>query len=258
MYVGTEEDWDWDYDYENDRYINYIDRIEGYALIPENVKVTLKRGNEIMMSAELATKLDMQDEEFNIEEDSYSVSLTTKIADYTFCLNKAKYNAQADAAIEYYVKKGNKTLLSTAISADLSYWNDELKELSNADISFSIMDKVCIKGTCSDVMDIAYLIEEAEDYDDNENKFKSYISSINDLIDLGIYYDGSNVKQAYVRLEAARYEDWGYEYWDFEPVICFGDGTKYNTFDVFFNENDFRDLIYGFEDMIRDFERLLD
>lgn len=258
VYIGREEDWfDYEYDDETGKYIEYIDVYQNYLEIPEVIELTLTVNDSKMANVKLTTSLDIDGEEFNIERDNYSASLSFSVADYSINVDKFSYNAQKDASVAISLKKGSKLLAKASAYVEGYYRNEEIGAAKNAEIVFDILEKVKVKGECMDILRLADKVEKAEEYCDNEKTFKSYLSDINEMLDLNVYYNNSNTVQASVRIDASCEDEWGEEYWYFEPVICFGDGTSYNTFDVFFDENDFEDLIRSFENLIEDFEWLL-
>ena len=258
VYIGKSDDYtSWDYDSSLDKYIEYIDVYQNYIIIPENIVLTVTKEGGKLAEIKLTTTMDMDSEYFNIKEDNYSATFTCSINDYTISIDKASYKAQKNAAVSMQIKKGKKILASTSISADGYIKDEEVGDIKNAKISFEIMEKVAVKGYCNDILRLADKIEKAEENEDDEKAFKSYVTDINELLDLGVYYNKSDKKQAYVQIEAVCEDDWGYEYWDFLPVICFDDGTKYNTFDAFFDKDDFKDLINSFNKLVDDFEWLL-
>ena len=76
----------------------------------------------------------------------------------------------------------------------------------------------------------------------------------NDLLDLGVYYDGGSLEQARVKLEV--FEDKGKGRWECEPVIYFADGSSYTTFEAFFNEVDFADVVDAANNLVDGFYAL--
>lgn len=87
-----------------------------------------------------------------------------------------------------------------------------------------------------------------EDNRDNESQYKSYLNQANSMMNVGVYYNNSQTRQASLRFEPffhqyAYYDNGGY--WGNEPVIVFTDGTSYSTFDAFFDEDSFKSVLDG-------------
>ena len=262
VYAGNTDDWRDDYyDSSADKYIDYIDNYENYIKIPEKIVVSLTQNGSSIVTFTLTTDLNMVDgEDFNLEKDKYAITANVKIKDYEWSLSKASYKAQNNAEISMSIKKGSTTLVSMGayIDAKVDVDDEEVTSAKNAKLNFSIMDnKVKVAGSCLDIIKFCNKLEQAEEYYDQETAYKSYINEANDMLDLYVYYNGTNTKQAYVNLEPF-YDDYYYGYgeWDCEPVIRFNDGTSYSTFEAFFDEDDFKDLINTFERLIEDFEDL--
>lgn len=259
VYVGDEEDWDdYEYDYSIDKYIEYIDRYENRIAVPEKITLTLTQGSKKAIELVLTTDLNTVDgENFNLEKDRYNVSATLDVNGYKLTLDKVAYNAQSNASINMNLKKDGKVLLKMSASVDGKLNDEEITSAKNARLEFDLLDKVKIAGDCSDVIKFNEKLEKAEDYCDDEGRFKSYLNDANGLLNLNVYYGGTDVVQAYVELESFYEESyWGDNEWDYEPVICFKDGSKYSTFEVFFDEDDFKSIIKSFERLVEDFEDL--
>lgn len=264
VYVGADEDWDWlGSQYDAGKYYYYydIDIINNYIMLPSTINVTLYRGAEKMLDAVLNTDLAaMDDENFDLSRDKYNINAAFNFNGYSIVLNKMKYAPAGEGTeISYEIKHGNSNLLTFSASSELDVENDGFYGADNNNINISIMDAVQFKGYCSDVHRLATLLDEADQRDDNEAEFKECVRKMNKLIDVGLYYDYKNVKYASVQLEAFAYEDYWDEltYWSCTPVILFEeDGTSY-SFEEFFNEKAFRNVIRAFERLIEDYDDII-
>ena len=106
-----------------------------------------------------------------------------------------------------------------------------------------------MQGVITDVRKYAEYLEDAYDNDESESMFKSYINQANALSDISLFYDNSAVKQADIMLEPFAETDWSYTYWEAEPVIKFYDGSSYSSFEAFFNDRDFKNVIDTFKSL---------
>ena len=253
VYAGSSEDWD--YDYNGYEYITYIDNYDNYITIPETITVTLSQGGKELAALELKTDLNsVAGENFNIEKDSYNVSASFNLNGYEWNLSKLAYKAQGNSSVKLDLSKNDDVLLSMSASVDMTIDGDELTSAKNAQLSFDVLGKIKVAGSCSDIAKLSEKFEKADDNDENEGTYKSYISEANNLLKLKVYYDGTNQEQASVRLEPF-YDDY-YGEWYSVLVICFEDGTSYSTFEAFFDETDFRNLINALEKLVSDFDAL--
>ena len=265
------DDKDWkDYTWENNGYTyisnEYIDRNQYTIGIPERIVVTLTQGGETVVKTTVTVNLSgISSEEFNLSKSSLSLSAVIELNNgYKFNLSNVTYSANSKASVSFAMTKNSATLLSIAASGDVSnmpsvdfsdianddFDDDDFENVKgkNAFAKVDVMGKLQVQGTLSDVRKYADYLEQADDYDDDEKNFKSYINQANDLADVSLFYNGTNVRQATVRLEPFIDEQWGGRtYWEAEPVIYFFDGSSYSSFEAFFNEKDFRSVIDTFK-----------
>lgn len=268
VYVGDEDYYqEGYYDYNLGKYISYLDRFENYIEIPEYILVTFTQGGANLSTLNLITNLSMIDENFNLEQDQYAMAVKMTVKEYEWNFEKVSYKAQQNAEISFNMKKGSQMLFAMGAYVDgkVDMESGEVTSAKNANLNFSILnDKVKVAGNCLDVIKYCNKLEKAAEHADDEKTYKSYINEANDMLDLNVYYDGTNTKQAYISLEPFYEEDYYYGYngydkygeWICEPVICFEDGTSYSTFATFFDEDDFKSLINTFEKLVKDFEKL--
>ena len=69
----------------------------------------------------------------------------------------------------------------------------------------------------------------------DENAFKDALAELEKLYGFGVYYDGGNTIQATIGFEPVF--DEVDQYWTYNPVIRFADGTSYAVEDYFSQEN---------------------
>ncbi len=262
VYVGEEEEWEWlGSDSDGDMYeYNYgIDIYNNYILVPSVINITLDRAGsrlaEVIVNTDLSS---MRGEEFDLSRDQYNVSTTFNFNGYSIVNDKIKYLPDGKGTeVSYSIKHGKSNLLTFNISSELDVDNEYFYGADNSNIVLNIMDAVQIKGYCSDANLLLKYYDEADNAED-ESEFKEYVKKMNNLIDFSLYYDNRNTKYASVELESFLYKDYWGEEWYCTPVIRFiGDGTSY-SFEEFFNEKDFRNVIRTLERLIEDYEYLLD
>ena len=268
VYVDNDYSYDWEncyYDEENGVwvYLGEVDKI--YFHVPENIQLTLTQNNKNLASVVFKADLSsIKGEEFNLGTDKVNLSATAEFNGYSVVVDKFKYAPEKGTAASATIKKGSKTLISAAASADIDATNEEFYGSENNKVEVDIMGEVQIKGSVQrDVIDVAEKLEDAYDNDMDEGEFKKGIARINEMIDLNVYYNKSKTSSAKVELRAFSYasyneSDYGYvERWDIEPVIVFNDGTSYG-FEEFFNEDDFKKVIKAFERLFEDFYDMLE
>ena len=283
VYMLSDDDWQ-DYDYEwitDDYYVSndYYDRTQYTIGVPERVVVSLTRGREVIVKVKVNTDLSsLQGDRFDISRNNASFTSEVNLNNgYTFMLSQMKYNANSDIALSFDVTKNGSSLATVAVSSEITgipscnvdafssesfdmddYETDDANA-KNAFVKIDILGKVQIQGKVSNVRKYVDYMDEAYDNDESESSFKSYLNMANGLADINLFYNNSSVKQATVKWEAFVDETYyGYTYWDSELILNFYDGTSYSTFEAFFNDTDFKSVIDSFEELVENYEDLVD
>lgn len=273
VHVSNVDDWyDYDYDSSTGRYIEYYDRIQMTIGVPEQITLSLTRGNanvfKVVMDIDLASIVS---NEFDLSRSQLNMSVSTEFGNgYKFVISQAAYSPSKVSA-SFTVLKNGQMLINAITSSNIEdipslkmseteevFDEFENIEAKNAYFKFDVLGKVQMQGTIEDARKYAEYLAEADDNYDHERAFKSYINQANALADINLFYDGSATKQATISLEA--FEDYSYggvSYWVAEPIITFYDGSSYNTFGEFFNKIDFKKTIRAFENMIESYEDMI-
>lgn len=266
------------YDWDGDGYITYYDRSELVIGIPEKVVVTLTKDGSNLLTTTLNVSLSsLQGEEFDLSKSGCTLTMTTELNNgYKIELSNVAYTANKKASATFTTSKGNRTLVSLAIAADVSGipscnvsafsdkhfdlddYNTEDATAKNAYVKFDILGKIQIQGTLTDVRQLCKLIDEANHNEENESKYKQSVKKINELFNVFLYYDGKSVKQANVKLEPFEKDRYYYKEWYVEPVIEFYDGSSYSLLTSFFNEDDFSSLINSAKRLADDYRGLVE
>ena len=261
VYAGDETDWvDYYYDYDEGYYHDYYDRYERTIAVPEHIELTFVQGSKTLVNVVVKTDLSsMSGDDFDLSKDSYTASANIFINDYEFVFDNISYKAGKNASVSYKIKRKNKNIISLKITADVDASNEDLNSCKNANVSIDIMGDIQIKGKCTDVVRFIEYLNAADENDENEAQFKSYISLANSMLDLGVYYKGKPYKFANIKIEPAVDKYYYYEYWYCDFVIYFNDdNTTYTLLEVFFNDKDFASVINKFEGLMRSYSRLFD
>lgn len=275
VYVGDIEDWVDDYyDDSKNEWTDYYDRTQLTISVPEHIVVTLTQGGSTVVKATVDIDLkNITNNEFNFATNSMTVSGKVELNNgYVFHASQVAYTANSKASVSCSISKNGTSLVSMSVAADVSDipncnlsaftydpedfdWDDANGK--NALLKVDVLGKVQIQGTLTDVRSFANNLEDAEDNEENENKFKQYIDKANSLADVNVFYDNSSTKQATFTLEPFEESDYYYRYWSVEPTIHFYDGSSY-SFDVFFNEKDFKKVINTYKRLGENYEDLIE
>lgn len=274
------DDWtDWQSKYETGDYYyyDYYDRTQYTVGVPEKIEVSLTRGGSDVVKTTLNITLsDIANEEFDLSKDNLSLTLSTELNNgYKLNVTQCAYQANKKVSVAATLQKGSTTLVAMGVASDVSglpscnvsaftpdfdgdAYNFDDANGKNAVVRLDVLGKMQLQGTLTDVRKYADYLDKADDNDDRESTFKSYLNQANQLADINLFYEGKKEKQASVRWEPFADESWGHTSWDAEPVIVFYDGTSYSTFEAFFNDADFKSTINTFKALADKYADLFD
>ena len=270
VYLLNTDEWI-DYDSKtvgNDYYsYDYYDRTQWTIGVPEKVVLTLTQGGREVVKTTVNIDLgSISNEEFDLSKNSLNVSTLVEFKNgYTINVSQVSYTANSKVSVQSTMSKNGKDLVVMALASDLSgipscnvsaftksdfdiddYDTDKTNG-KNAFVKLDILGKIQIQGTISDIRKYADYLEQADENDEKESNFKSYLNQANALTNVNMFYDGNIVRQASVTLEPFEKKEWDYSYWTTEPVLVFYDGSSYSTFEAFFNDRDFKTTIEAFK-----------
>ena len=279
VFIGNIDEWvDYNSDYSNDYYISndYYDRTQLTVGVPENIVVTLTQGGSQVVKVTVKLNIgDLSNDKFDLSKNQLTASTLVELNNgYKFNVSQVAYNGNNKTSVSFDMSKNGESLASVAFSSDISgipscnidamvSGNIDEEDFNNSNmknvyVKLDIMGKLQIQGTLSDVRKFTDYINEADDNDDDEKTFKSYVNQANSLANFNLFYDGKSTKQATVTLEAFEEESWnGMKYWYMEPMLNFYDGSSYSTFDAFFNDKDFKSVIDAFEKLADNYASLI-
>lgn len=230
--------------------------------IPEYIYVTFTQGETTLLSFTLHLDLsNVTGTEIDLSKDRYSITETLTINDYSWILSKLDYNTSY-VSMKFSMLKGSQSLIEVSLNGEGSVTNSGY-QIDKFDIGYTyvkvdILGKMQLKGVCSNVKALIDDIQNANDNDDNEATYKSYINQANSLLDFGLYY-GDEVRQATFQLEVFEdhYSYWNQTtYWTNNPVIYFDDATSYSVFSSFFDKDSFKTLIDEFNQLVEDYHTM--
>ena len=270
VYLLNTDEWI-NYDSEtvgNDYYsYDFYNRTQWTIGVPEKVVLTLTQGGREVVKTTVNIDLgSISNEEFDLSKNSLNVSTLVEFNNgYKINVSQVSYTANSKVSVQSTMSKNGKDLVVMALASDLSgipscnvsaftksdfdiddYDTDKTNG-KNAFVKLDILGKIQIQGTIFDIRKYADYLEQADENDEKESNFKSYLNQANALTNINMFYDGNIVRQASVTLEPFEKKEWGYSYWTTEPVLVFYDGSSYSTFEAFFNDSDFKTTIEAFK-----------
>ena len=138
------------------------------------------------------------------------------------------------------------------VSLDENMEHPELVVGRGYDIYVDILGRLQLRGHGSDIQSIYENIQnffEAE----TAQQAERVVDNINNYVDLGLYYDGSQTRQADLVFDYYP-TDYGF---GLDLLIQFSDGSKYAFFE-YFNEDSFSGTINSLESWLSTYETMLE
>lgn len=290
------ESYDWNGDGRADESNSYIwDSEDRVTLgVPENISISFTENGTPLATVNAKFSLNVTSNEVQFSTDAFAVECTAIINGYELKMSKTGYDGPASKAQSMItLSNGGNTLVTYVMSADLhlstetvtgSYSNNDsyyksdevwtskevvVKKFENFTVAMDILGQIQVAGTCKDVNKINDEIYEARkalrDWDSetgeektpDEAKADEHMKNVNNLVDLGVYYDKGSNKQADIKFECyfeTHEEDWGsWTEYGFYPIIIFNDGSQ-NKVEDFFTEKAFSKLIDSVEEFAESYE----
>lgn len=208
------------------------------------------------LNADAKLKVNAYEETFKTEvtKQGMAASTSVKINGQDMLKSEASLKADMDKIIEKCQDAANEEKDLDEIDV-----TNTVQELS---FYVDVMGKVQIVGKCDkfeDLYDALVDLEEADDEDDFA-KYERNMKQVNDAYSVTLHYDNTETVQAKIEAEAYEWEnEWdSYTYCEARPVIVFAfDDSRY-SFEDYFTESSFSDLVEAAEDLQDDFEKMFD
>ena len=219
------------------------------VLVPEHVELLIDKGTSNLATLTInTTTVDI--ETLTLDCD---VSLKTS-GDYSWLVDVAVSPAGISTAATMNIASSNivGTYLNLQLNAnDVNLGMDD-EDFVNAILSAStttiINSEVMLTGNISKVKEMVSKIHQINAATEKEH-YTEEASIINQYMDAGLFYVGD--KEPFASIETQAYEyNYGnthVEYYDVEPVLVFASDESRYSFDEFFNEYDFANVVRNFQ-----------
>lgn len=234
-------------------------RVENSFVLPERIDVTLTKGGSTVATAELASTVQLRggDNEFDYKRDAVDLALAVSVGEYRWAIDRMAFEAGSSASYIESLSKAGEQLIALRAEASGDLTNDSDLKGDITVLELSILDRVQVKGRINSVEQFAANLENASYNERDEALFKDYLDRANQLLEMGIYYNQESQPAASIKLYPFAAYGYGGERWYNQPVITFGDGTSYSTFESFFSQDAFQSVIQRFTDLAADFVGLV-
>ena len=273
VFIGEIET-DKDYEYGSYRTIYEMDK--AYAVIPENINITLTRGNQALVSITVKTDLSsISGENFDLSKDAATVSMKVQLAGYDIQCNRvtAQANKESGAVVNFLINKNGKKLLSADVTAtvglptglvwsentDTDDFEDKIVDVSGkvSVCKLDVLGQLQVTAVCSDAKKIKNQFETADDNRKDASIVQNCAQEANSCFTAQFFYDGSSTAQGRMELEATPNSK-GTKY-NLEPVIVFPDGSRYNMInESYFNEDNFKSLVDLCDKLTENYENMVE
>lgn len=219
--------------------------------VPEKLIVKVTKNGTDFAVVTLSFDVNISEGGLDIEKDKVAVSAKVEFEGMEIDVKNFSYNASTGKVERSMTfKNDGKLIYSEKVSGNAKVNIDnETYVAGDIEVEVDIMGIMQVRGTCPDVNEIEECFNE-------DIPFEDCIEKVNKLFDLGVYFDGGNVKQAFVNLEPMSWVDEydGYVHYYVEYAIEFHDGSRYIFEDYFEDEmnifEEFDDFIVSYENLI--------
>ena len=218
-----------------------------YIKLPSWVEFTFSDDN----STRIVWHLDLEPVDINRDntlcpdDDALKSSIDIRLEDYLLSIAQCDLYHDGRHVVGGALKRGSKMLLSFTSKVNITIKTE-------VHLSLFIVESVQIMG---DVEPVAYkkYKKECDNNSANLNALRQSLVHLNNSITLGLYYDGSEKRQARLAYDIFRDGD-GLQTWHLSPVFSFNDGSS-RAWDELSEDSNFRsitDIISKWIDKIND------
>lgn len=245
-----------------------INRNNAYAYIPKKVAASLSEGSGKVADASINISYKGAEAGvLDISSDQLGLDFNFTASGYTLKSEKVNYLSES-ADVAYVFSYGDKKIITMSVtekgasivksdkdrryegsSDPISYYeivkgtNYEVSNMpSSITVEADVLGELQISGD-ADVEKLMEISQKLSESRESEATFKSWVGQAEQCLKINVFYDNSTERSAYLGLEPVKEDNT----WKVVPVIRFADGTSYAVFEVFFNENDFADLILAIQ-----------
>jgi|GEM_PF-5063184 len=221
------------------------------ASVTGNFTIDGSRTFDITASLKYSGATDLAHAEAeDIAKINIETTFSINAGEYNVTLAKASFNG-SDAAEDFSLSRAGKKIISSI--ANIKGISVDGETFDTADLALDILGQLQVKGSVAFANLYSALAQEQEKITDVETA-NQVLAGLKDFYDLGIYYDGGSLEQAWLTLKAFAAEEEGFEVL---PVINFADGTTYTAPD-FFTEDNFVKTIEALEALSLKIEQYID
>lgn len=253
----------------NENKVNIEDNGDIYELLlPEKAIIRVSRESNELLSAVIGMNVDS-----NVKNADITLSITSGNTVYSQNVKANEESASTYTSLEINgveifknTTDVNGNNLTNYQGYEELYENDDIQSLfGKAIINTVIMNELEVKVACIDIDKLTSEINSLYDRtsyeeEDGRNFNEEMCSIINGYVEADMYYtDGSNAIAKMIMKPAVDHDDYYDEdYYYYTPFIVFNVDNSEYSFESYFNEGGFKNLIDISEDLVEDYEDIFD
>lgn len=237
-------------------------------LLPEKAIIGVKRENTELLTAVIDMKVDS-----DVKNADITLTLTSGKTVYSQNVkanneSAGTYTSLKIDGVEIFKNTTdvNGYNLTNYQGYEELYENDNIHSLfGKAIINTVLMNELEVKVACIDIDKLVSEINnlyDRTDYDEEEGRSfnEEMCNIINGYVEANMYYtDGSNAIAKVVMKPAVEHDDYNDEdYYYYTPYLVFNVDNSEYSFESYFNEGGFNDLIDITEDLVEDYDDIFD
>ena len=228
--------------------------------VPSSLEISLKKDGRLIAGLTVSFDHNIGKNGVDFEKNYIALTCEAVIDDLKYTVSNVMYNAKTgDSEFISSLYKGDIFVFSERYSGNASFEFEEDGDIidwdgNSSSFKINLLGEIQVTGECSNMEKYAELMEKDIYSEDDAEKIAN---SLNKLLDIVVYYDGTSAKQATIEMEGMAEKDYYGEYYWVEPVLVFNDGSRY-LFYEYFDEDDFGYLIRKFERMLEGYEDLFE
>jgi len=256
------------YDYD-ERYDEVKLRYENTFGIPKEANVSLTCGSNTLAKVKVTTQLTMKSAEVNLNSDSYTATANVEVGKYLLVVDKAQFVGDKSATASVVLKKEGTSLVTlkaevagklaqeTYTKHDKERVDVSIAEAGKGAVSADVLGQVQLIGEIKSIDRLVDYMNTAEKNRSDESACKKAVENANNELNIGLFFDGKSTRMASYKFLVSASRKYDTTRYEAVPAVFFGDGTSY-SFEDYFDETYFKKVIQNFEDLVRDFNNLVE
>lgn len=229
-------------------------------VVPEHTQLIMTQGSTTLLNGTVDVDLSSLKEGESVDALVLSMNAifakSSGTGTFELSLKDTGYKPVMGANIDFTAKSDGLPILSLKVSVPGTWKGLDLQTLDfgleSISVNLDVMGQVQVKGGIASIRGFLVAMLSADDSD--EESFKAALEQVNQMLDLKLYYDGSNTAAGWIMLQP--YYDEEDEEWAAAPVICFASDNSVYPVGEFFSAENFPDVLMGVATIVSELQGL--